>query len=229
MQTTIDTFNNRVAEIDLYYKAVSELYSQKILHGTANKFYHEDFLKILKSNAILMIYNLVESSIMGGILSIYEELKYQQISYCNVRSELQKIWFTYKFNQVYDKNAHYNTYRDKAVEIITEILDNKVLELDRKATDISGNLDADKIRQLCKEHGIMFSIPDNCRGGLVLTDVKEKRNNLAHGVVSFVECGRDYTIEDLEKIKNETKLFLESILKAMKDYFDSKQYLKDKK
>ena len=225
MQTTIDTFNDRVKEINLYYEAVSELYSQRCIEETTHKFYDDDFLKILKSNALLMIYNLVESSIMGGILSIYNELQHQQISYCNVRSELQNIWFTYKFNQVYDKNAHYNSYRDKAAEIITDILENKILKLDRKATDISGNLDADKIRQICKEHGIIVSIPNNCRGGLVLNDVMEKRNNLAHGTVSFVECGREYSIEDLTKIKEETTIFLNAILNAMKNYYDSKLYL----
>ena len=97
--------------------------------------------------------------------------------------------------------------------------------MDRKATDISGNLDADKIRQICHDHGILISIPNNCRGGLVLDDVKEKRNNLAHGTVSFVECGRDYTIDDLEKIKNETTIFLTAILNGMKNYYDSKLYL----
>ncbi len=225
MQTTIDTFTDRVAEINLYYDAVKELYSQKMLSDTVYKFYSEDFLKILKSNALLMIYNLVESTIMGGILSIYDELQHQQISYNQVRSEIQKIWFSYKFNQVYDKKAHYNSYRDKAEEIINEIITNRILVMDRKATDISGNLDADKIRQICHDHGILISIPNNCRGGLVLDDVKEKRNNLAHGTVSFVECGRDYTIDDLENIKNETTIFLTAILNGMKNYYDSKLYL----
>lgn len=228
MQTTIDTFNERVAEIDLYYEAIKELYSEKNSDNNSFKFFEEDFLKILKSNALLMIYNLVESSIMGGIISIYDEFKHNNISYCDVRSEIQKIWFSYKFNQVYGKTAHYNSYKDKAAEIINEILSNRILILDRKATDISGNLDADKIRKICQEHGIQYIIPKDCKGGIVLSDVKEKRNYLAHGTVSFVECGRYYTIEDIEKIKNETKIFLEAILQGMKKYYDDKQYLKNK-
>jgi len=58
-----------------------------------------------------------------------------------------------------------------------------------------------------------------------LDDVKEKRNNLAHGTQSFVECGRDYTIEDLNNIKEQTTLFLKGILDGMKEYFDNKLYL----
>jgi hypothetical protein len=63
------------------------------------------------------------------------------------------------------------------------------------------------------------------RGGVALEDVKNKRNNLAHGTMSFVECGRDYTIEDLKKIKNETVFFLQNILSGMKNYYDNQLYL----
>lgn len=173
-----------------------------------------------------MIYNLVESSIMGGILEIYDELKTSGYSYKDVTKEIQDIWFSFKFNQVYDKNAHYNSYRDKAVEIINAILQNEPLVMDRKATDISGNLDAKKIREICSEHGITYTIEPECRGGIVLEDVKNKRNQLAHGTTSFAECGRYYALEDLEKIKNETIIFLNGILQGMKKYYQDKTFLR---
>lgn len=229
MQETIDTFNERIQEIDLYYAALNALYEDETLKSDNDKYnkkyFNGDFLKILKSNALLMIYNLVESTIMGGIIEIYDELQQEGITYQQVRQEIQKIWFRFKFNEAYDKQAHYNTYREKAERIINSILHGEKLILDRKATNISGNLDAKKIRQVCREHGITFNIDPNCKGGIVLDDVKEKRNNLAHGTQSFVECGRDYTIEDLNNIKEQTTLFLKGILDGMKDYFDNKLYL----
>jgi hypothetical protein len=153
MQATIDTFNERVAEIELYYSAIDDLYLSKISANNGEKYLEGDFLKILKSNALLMVYNLVESTVMGGIMEIYDTLFQHGITYRMVRREIQNIWFSFKFNQVYDKNAHYNSYRDKAAEIITSILSDDTLTLDRKATDISGNLDAEKIRQICRDHG----------------------------------------------------------------------------
>ena len=227
MQATIDIFNERVQEIELYYSALEQLYNCKIEANSGEKFFNDDFLKILKSNALLMVYNLVESTIMGGIVEIYDILKEQNITYNMVRREIKDIWFSYKFNQVYDKDAHYNSYRDKASEIITSILSNDTLLLDRKATNISGNLDADKIRRICNEHGICFRLECHSRGGIILKEVKDKRNNLAHGTVSFVECGRDYSVEDLIKIKVETVYFLKDILKAMKDYYENRLYLSD--
>ncbi len=225
MQMVFDVFNDRIGEMEIYFKSIEQLYETENSFENNYEFHSDQFLKMLKANAIIMVYNLVESSIMGGILEIYDQLKSSGHTYNDVRMEIQKIWFSYKFNEVYDKNAHYNSYRDKAYEIISGILKEDVIVLNRKATDISGNLDAEKVRQLCKEHGIKYELKSNCRGGAVLSEVKEKRNNLAHGTISFVECGRDYSVEELISIKDETIIFLECILNGMKEYYDNKWYL----
>ena len=225
MRITLEIYQERIEEIELYFRGLQDLYDTQSREENY-AFYNGDFLKILKANALIMIYNLVESSIMGGILEIYDELKTCGYSYKDVTKEIQDIWFSFKFNQVYDKNAHYNSYRDKAEEIINAILQNEPLVMDRKATDISGNLDAKKIREICSEHGITYTIEPECRGGIVLEDVKNKRNQLAHGTTSFAECGRYYALEDLEKIKNETIIFLNGILQGMKKYYQDKTFLK---
>lgn len=161
MRITLEIYQERIDEIELYFRALRDLYNTQSREENY-AFYNDDFLKILKANALIMIYNLVESSIMGGILEIYDELKTSGYSYKDVTKEIQDIWFSFKFNQVYDKNAHYNSYRDKAVEIINAILQNEPLVMDRKATDISGNLDAKKIREICSEHGITYTIEPEC-------------------------------------------------------------------
>jgi hypothetical protein len=225
VQLTIGIFNDRINEIELCFEAIKQLYSTQATFETRYAFHNDDFIKMLKANALMMVYNLVESSMMGGILEIYDQVKMLGLSYNDVRKEIRDIWFTFKFNQVYDKNAHYNSYRDKALEIINGIIGKDIIELNRKATDISGNLDADTIRQVCRDHGIVFTVDEGCRGGVVLTDVKDKRNNLAHGTISFVECGRDYSLDELIKIRNETILFLTGLLDGMKTYYDNKKYL----
>lgn len=225
MNVTLEIYKDRITEIELYFSSVKQLYENQHTSEIIYDFYSDDFLKMLKANALLMVYNLVESSIMGGIMEIYDEMKSSGYSYNNVRKEIRDIWFSFKFNQVYDKMAHYNSYREKAMEIINCIMSGEIISLDRKATDISGNLNAEKIRQICKEHGIAYSIDESCRGGVVLDDVKNKRNNLAHGTISFVECGREYSMEALTQIKDETIKFLDGILAGMDSYYGSKLYL----
>ena len=224
MQAIFDMFDERVEEIDLYFKAMKDLDQGTSDHVSNATFYNDEFIKILKANTLLMIYNLVESTVMGGILEIYDKLKQEGLTYSGVRKEIKDIWFSYKFRQVYDQQAHYNSYKGKALEIVNSILTGEVIELDRKATAISGNLDAQQIRNVCSEHGIVFQTDAQSRGGIVLETVKDRRNDLAHGTLSFAECGRDYSIEDLGEIKDQTELFLKGLLSGMKKYYDEKQY-----
>jgi hypothetical protein len=48
---------------------------------------------------------------------------------------------------------------------------------------------------------------------------------LAHGVVSFSECGKDYTIAELQQIKKEVVGYLRGILKNVDSYIVNKEYL----
>lgn len=225
MEIILDLFNERVEEIDLYFNSLKDLYTLNINSEEDKSYYKDEFLKILKANSLIMIYNLVESTVLGGILEIYDRFKEEGLKYSDLNDKIKAIWFSFKFKQVYDKKAHYNSYKDKALEIINCIFEERIIELDRKATNISGNLDAEKIRQVCNEHGIAFTSDNACRGGYVLEDVKEKRNGLAHGTLSFTECGRDYTSSDLIRIKEETVLFLRGLLEGMERYYSQKEYL----
>lgn len=224
MQAIFDMFDDRVQEIDLYFRALKELDNENTSRSSTKPYCNDEFVKILKANTLIMIYNLVESTVMGGILEIYDKLKQDGLTYSGVRKEIKDIWFSFKFRQVYDQQAHYNSYKGKALEIVNSILTGEVIELDRKATAISGNLDAKQIRNVCNKHGIKFQTEAASRDGKVLETIKARRNDLAHGTLSFAECGRDYSIDDLIDIKEETVLFLTGLLRGMKQYYDEKQY-----
>jgi hypothetical protein len=230
MKATRDTYDERVAEIDFYFDALNQLDKElnESFSRTAEpieKYKQDDFLKILKANALLMIYNLVESTVVNGIEEIYDKLKSIGATYATVRKEIQDIWFSYKFRQVYDQKAHYVSYKDKALEIVNSILTGEVIELNRKSLSVSGNFNADNIRDVCTDLGIGFKPDEACKGGVRLNDVTTKRNLLAHGTLSFSECGREYTLSDLKEIKKQTYVFLYGLLDGMTKYYDSEGYL----
>ena len=93
--------------------------------------------------------------------------------------------------------------------------------LSRDALGISGNLNAKKIKEICDRHRIRYRLETR---GESLERVKLERNNLAHGDVSFSDCARNLSLGDLETIKDEVFLFIDGILRGMKDYYDGKQY-----
>jgi hypothetical protein len=230
MNDTLNTFSERVNEINLYYEALVELdkdtNNPSIELKDNPKIYRQDlFLKILQANTLIMIYNLVESTVLNGISEIYDKLKLNGATYSMVRKEIQDIWFSYKFRQVYDPKAHYGSYKNKALEIVNSILIGETIELSKDALTISGNLDADEIRKVCDSHGIDLHPNDTCKGGKRLNDVREKRNMLAHGALSFSECGRDFGLEDLNDIKEQSYIFLRGLLDGMKQYYESDGFL----
>ena len=229
MKSTRDTYDARIAEIDFYFVALGQL-DGELTQSFGNsvepveKYKQDGFLKILKANALLMIYNLVESTVINGVEEIYDKLKANGATYSTVRKEIQDIWFSYKFGQVYDPKAHYGSYKDKALEIVNSIMTGEIIELNREALPVSGNLDADEIRKVCNGHGIGFKPDSVCKGGGRLNDVKTKRNLLAHGTLSFSECGREYALADLIDIKKQTYVFLAGLLDGMQKYYDEDGY-----
>ena len=231
MKSTRNTYSERVAEIDFYYDALGQLDLELTESFGAvdlpdKKYKHDDFLKILKANALIMIYNLVESTVLNGIEEIYDKLSANGATYSAVRKEIQDIWFSYKFGQVHHQpEASYISYKVKALEIVNSIMVGETVELNRNALSLGGNLDAEIIFKVCNNHGIDFKPDSSCKGGKRLEDVKEKRNGLAHGNFSFAECGREYSLEDLIEIKKQTYVFLSGLLDGMNKYYDSEGYL----
>lgn len=214
MNIVLAEFKDRVQEINIYINFIEKLEE------------NDKISNILKANCLLMIYNLVESTFTNGIEKIYSVLKYEKCTYQNICEKLQTIWFEYKFKNAFDPNSHFNTYKGKALEILTSILNQDIILLNKKATNINGNLDGDEIRKVCNSHGITLKILKSAQGGRFLSDVKEKRNSLAHGSISFSECGRDYTLNDLKGIKIQIVIFLISFIKSLETYLNKKEYLK---
>jgi hypothetical protein len=91
---------------------------------------------------------------------------------------------------------------------------------------ISGNLDARKIKDFAKSYGFSYQTNSQItKDGKELLTVKNKRNDLTHGVFSFCDCGKDYTIEDLFKIKQEVISYLREILQNIEQYINTEAYL----
>lgn len=90
----------------------------------------------------------------------------------------------------------------------------------------SGNVDAKLIKKTAEKYGFShFTDCSKTKNGKNLLVVKVNRNDLAHGIKSFEEVGRDKTIEELLEIKEEVVEYLRQILKNIEDYLDNKEYL----
>lgn len=219
MNNTFTLFDDRKQEIQFYYSIMVEIDNDSPDIKTID---NGRFLRILKSNFLLMLYNFVEACVVSGMVEIYEKLKSSGSSYGELISEIRSIWSNYEIGKVYSNLAGKAAYEDRVQLIINHVIDSQPISLKKEALGISGNLDARAIKNLCDKHRIRYTASDN--DGCLRT-VKEKRNNLAHGDESFGDCARDMSVVDLEHIKDEVIGFISGILDGMKEYYDNRRYL----
>lgn len=243
--------------------------------------------KVLRANCYLMLYNLVEGSITEAIDAIFDAISTQNIHFQYLTHAYKKIWLAYKQGLVKitaessNKPDPKNHAKNKVGKLLSEVLNHieyfqiftvrdkigiiaenyraylKVVD----ATDISGNMDARKIREdLVKKYDFyqipteMSKISANVADFLMrlktkyeyteianlsewqkkcdellklecndLVTVKNIRNQLAHGEVSFSEAA-DHSIEHLINIKKNIFMYLEFILLNINDFIENEGF-----
>ncbi len=212
-------FEERKSEIEFYYSVLIDLDSENSPFNTID---NSRLFKIMKSNFVLMLYNLVEATVSTGIAEIYEAIKNENCTYEMVLEELQTIWRDAKIRQIYSSSTELKTYTKKVKEIVEDITNSSPLILEKSMLNINGNLNAGRIKHICDDHKIRYTvIGDDDK----LEEVRRKRNALAHGDESFSQCTRDMTISDLEHIKDIIIDFLKGIIAGMENYCDNKMFL----
>ena len=219
MNSTFILYEGRVNEIEFYYSIMVEIDNNSENIKTID---NRRFLRVLKSNFLLMLYNLVEACIVSGMMEIYESLRNNNPSYSSLIDEIRILWSNYEISKIYDSSAGKTSYEKRVQDVIEQVITNQPIMLYKETLGISGNLDARVIRKICDKHRIRYVASDD-NGYLKI--VKDKRNDLAHGDVSFGDCARDMTLNDLEHIKDEVTNFIQGILVGMKLYFDSNGFL----
>jgi ribosomal protein S8 len=201
------TFQDRVLEINLYFSFIDSFTPPSGL---------EDVNKILKSNLILMLYNLVESSISNSIEEIHNNIYANSTSFDILKSGLKETIIK-NLNRKNPKNFIQNL-NSIATDIVKKCFD--------KQKVFNGNVDSRKIRDLSSSYGFNSNTNySSTKNGEALVVIKGKRNDLAHGIFSFVEVGKEYTIQDLEIMKDQTINYLTEIISNIEIYLNNQEYL----
>ncbi|WP_185212121.1 MAE_28990/MAE_18760 family HEPN-like nuclease [Sphingobacterium mizutaii] len=225
MQTVLIDFEKRVKEIELFFKHLENLEIDGALLFFPNRVKHKlkqhdsELIKVFKANVFLLLYNLAESSIKQSLTELYDIITLENLKYEEVIDEIKKIWISQKHDNFKNKGIDniFNSINQLANEII-------IIQFDSAKT-ISGNIDGRKIKEFSIKHGFSSKTHRNSNNGNKLHQVKTQRNSLAHGNISFAECGRNYSINELGQIKKEVVLYLRNILKNIKKFLDSKSYV----
>jgi hypothetical protein len=218
MITVTRDFETRVGEIEAYVAFLAKVDEGAFVladSATNAAAYssqdREDLLRTFKASALLLLYNLMESTVSNAVEAIYDELSSQGITFDSCRQQVRRIIL---------RNLKQHDI-DALVPLLGTLSTDVVTKTFQKRRLVSGNVDAQKIREMADEYGFDRPAAD----GTHLLEVKTKRNDLAHGAKSFAEVGRDYPMGEVVVIKDKVITYLRVLLQCVSDYIADKRYL----
>ena len=219
MNIVFADFATRSSEVEGYFRFVLRVESEDVALRKAqgdeaafSRTEHEELLKTFKATCYLLLYNLVESTMRNAVEAIFEELRAKRVSFDDCREELRR--------EVLKSFKKRNT--DKLLPKLMSLAHDVIHETFERSETFAGNLDARTIRQTASRFG--FAEPTG-RGFPMLQTVKDARNDLAHGVKSFAEVGRDALPSDLEEARRQTVEILSKTLTNIEAYLLNQDYL----
>jgi len=175
--------------------------------------------KCMRSHAVLMLYNIVESTVVECILAIYDAIKDEHIKYVELIDPLRDMWLGNKM----DNNDGRKTRIAKTKRIINDLQSD--ISFDDKIGRFDGNVDLRLILNVCKEFKIQLgSIPNKEEVAVSLKTIKDARNHLAHGDITYSSYGSSILLSDIIKLKDDALKFLNYFIQVIDSYIRNKKY-----
>ena len=168
---------------------------------------------ILKAQFLIVLYNMVESTVYDCLNAIYDTILDKKLLYVQLSAEMKNMWRCYLFRKNHPD-------KDK-----TDLeLENMPIFFESFAINISDSLDFRKIKEIFEKHGCILDLSKIELIGESLLIVKSKRNLLAHGNISFSVCGSNYLLSDLKKIQEHVIICMEHVVNRTCDYLLNQKY-----
>ena len=145
---------------------------------------------VLKSSMILILYNILESSMVQLLTRVHDEL--MQHEFRRLKDNIQ-----YKIVSFHVEKKRAKLILDVILEKIikSEFYLPNFDDLSKNKTIFSGNVDNQKIQEIFKEYGIKVL---TCEEKKDLVKIKNARNKLAHGEQTFEEFGKNISDTEIE-------------------------------
>lgn len=196
-------FKRRYAEIDEYLDHLEGL--EKLTGISVN------LMATMKASALLMMYNLVESTMTNIVQAVFDHLRQKKVGLNSMNDVMKAMVMS---------NIKKRNPTNLVEKMRAQGLDVAIASFDR-TTVFSGNVDSQKMHDTFSEFGI-------ARKGLikepVLLEIKKARNDLAHGSKSFADAGKIYTTNDLRNKHVKVRRALERALTTFDVFVNTSAY-----
>jgi hypothetical protein len=237
MSDIIRKFDSRVEEIELYLSFLGSV--QDAISGSVDrgKFpstfaFTPKHQQVLHASVFLHLYNLVESTVTWCIDLIEAAVSsHESRTIRHLSEQLRREWV--KTVARTSEDLTHGNRLDAALLLCDQVVNLMPPEL-KIARNNGGNWDDEKIFGLASRIGFNLNISPaihkrvrrpirNDLGPMKI--IKKMRNELAHGSISFSECGADHSVSDLREIANDCLSYLRELIGCVENYISNHEYL----
>lgn len=193
-------------------------------HQLANKSQDSidrDSFDIIKSNILLMQYNVIESSFLELYKTFYNFLKDSTLSLDSLNKS-----FSYHIYSIIKRSAQHKHEKLKSRLSSSDLnFSNCAMSIcfdlddEEKKFLVNGNLDGKKIKEFFQEFGIDVSTLENLNLSPLRT-LKDNRQLLAHGGSSFSSVGKEISWDTLISNSQLIKRLFDNAKSALSNFCD---------
>jgi len=230
-------FEERLAEIESYLAFLegieAEARSGPPRLGHAGALITTQQQRILYSGVFLQLYNLVEATIVKCLDGVTEAaLKAATWSPGDLTIELRREWVRVMARTHVDLN--YENRLESALGLCDHLVASLPVAGFKVEKGGGGNWDDETIEQIADRLGFNLRVTADTHSAIKrpfkddlgpLQLVKKLRNSLAHGSISFAECGENLTVGELRDLASRTAAYLREVVAAFRSYIDGHGYI----
>lgn len=237
MEELGNAFEERHAEIEAYLVFLegieTEAQSGPPRLGAAGALITAQQQRILYSGVFLQLYNLIEATIVQCLDGVTEvALRADMWAPGDLTIELRREWVRVMARTHVDLN--YENRLQSALSLCEHLVEALPIAGFKVEKGGGGNWDDDAIEQIAIRLGFALHVSAETRGAIkrkfrddlgCLQLVKKFRNELAHGSISFAECGENLTVSELRDMTNRIVSYLREVVTAFRTYIESYGYI----
>lgn len=230
-------FQERLAEVDAYLQFLTAM-ELRAQHGPPRLEGAEHPIttqqqRILYSGVYLHLYNLVEATMSRCIEAVAAAARDNgRWTPGDLSGDLRREWVRAT------ARTHVDLTPQHRLERALRLCDHLVASLPIETFDIDqgggGNWDDLEIEEFSKRLGCQLVVSQPVYSAVKrpfrddlgpLALVRQLRNRLAHGSISFAQCSEDVTVERLTDLKNRTVNYLSEVVACFATYIEGSEYL----
>lgn len=231
-----NAFNERWVEVEAYLSFLEELEAAALVG--APKFRDDGKplspmqTQILRAGVFVQLYNLVESTMTRCLDELASASYAGAWKAADLNPHFRKEWI--KVIVAVNRELNAENRLKYAVALADLLVRDAPLEEFKLEKGGGGNWTDTHIENMLERVGLRLRLSPTVRaaakrkfrdemGPLAL--VVKLRNDLAHGTISFAECGSNETVAGLREISLNTAIYLRSVVRAVQRFINRHEFL----